>query len=57
MALAITAAGLLGACGLKGPLVQASGGRWIDGKGGGEFFAVLSACASELAGKALRFEP
>jgi len=36
---------------------QASGGRWIDGKGGGEFFAVLSACASELGGKALRFEP
>ena len=32
-------------------------GAAVDGKGGGEFFAVLSACASELAGKALRFEP
>ena len=37
--------------------LQASGGRWIDGRDGGEFFAVLSACASELGGKALRFEP
>jgi CyaY protein len=36
---------------------KASGGRWIDGRDGGEFFAVLSACASELGGKALRFEP
>jgi CyaY protein len=35
---------------------KASGGRWIDGRDGGEFFAVLSACASELAGKKLRFE-
>ena len=34
-----------------------SGGRWIDGRDGGEFFAVLSACASEQGGKALRFEP
>ena len=32
------------------------GGRWIE-RDGGEFFAVLSACASELGGKALRFEP
>jgi CyaY protein len=31
-------------------------GRWIDGREGREFFAVLSACASELAGRALRFE-
>lgn len=34
----------------------ASGG-WIDGRDGGEFFAVLSSCASELAGRALRFDP
>jgi CyaY protein len=32
------------------------GGRWIE-RDGGEFFAVLSACASELGGKTLRFEP
>jgi CyaY protein len=31
-------------------------GRWIDGRDGGEFFAVLSACASSLAGQPLRFE-
>ncbi len=36
---------------------RVSGGRWIDGRDGGEFFAVLSACASELGGKAIRFEP
>jgi len=36
---------------------KAMGGRWIDGREGGEFFAVLSSCASELGGKALRFEP
>ena len=36
---------------------KASGGRWIDGRDGGEFFAVLSACASELGGTTLRFEP
>ena len=35
---------------------KAAGGRWIE-RDGGEFFAVLSACASELAGKTLRFEP
>lgn len=35
---------------------KASGGRWIDGRDGGEFFAVLSACASELGGAAIRFE-
>ena len=35
---------------------KASGGRWIDGRDGGEFFAVLSACASELGGKDIRFE-
>jgi len=33
------------------------GGRWIDGRDGGEFFAVLSACASAQAGRPLRFEP
>ena len=30
-------------------------GRWIDGREGGEFFDRLSACASEQAGKPLRF--
>ena len=35
---------------------RVAGGRWID-RDGGEFFAVLSACASELGGKGLRFEP
>ena len=35
---------------------KAVGGRWIE-RDGGEFFAVLSACASELGAKALRFEP
>jgi CyaY protein len=33
-----------------------AGGRWIDGRDGREFFAVLSECASELAGRSLRFE-
>jgi len=33
------------------------GERWIDGRDGGEFFEVLSACASELGGKAVRFSP
>ena len=33
------------------------GGRWIDGRDGGEFFDVLSACASAQAGRPLRFEP
>lgn len=32
------------------------GGRWIDTKSGEEFFDVLSRCASEQAGVALRFE-
>ena len=32
------------------------GDRWIE-REGGEFFAVLSACASELGGQALRFQP
>jgi CyaY protein len=36
---------------------KAAGGAWIDGRDGGEFFAVLSSCASELAGRTLRFEP
>ena len=31
------------------------GGRWIDGRNGGEFFDVLSACASAQAGRPLRF--
>jgi CyaY protein len=35
---------------------KAVASRWIDGRDGREFFAVLSACASELAGRALRFE-
>lgn len=35
---------------------KASAGRWIDGRDGGEFFAVLSACASTLGGTALHFE-
>jgi CyaY protein len=34
---------------------KAVGGRWIE-REGGEFFAVLSACASEMGGKTLRFE-
>ncbi len=33
------------------------GGRWIDGRDGREFFDVLSACASEQAGRTLRFGP
>lgn len=32
-------------------------GRWLDTKGGGEFFAVLSARASEQGGRPLQFEP
>jgi CyaY protein len=35
---------------------RVAGSRWIE-RDGGEFFAVLSACASELGGRALRFEP
>lgn len=34
---------------------KASSGRWIDSRDGGEFFDVLSACASEQGGTALRF--
>ena len=30
---------------------------WIDGRDGGEFFARLSLCASQQAGRELRFEP
>lgn len=30
-------------------------GRWLDTRDGRDFFEVLSACASEQAGKALRF--
>jgi CyaY protein len=33
------------------------GGRWLDTRDAREFFEVLSACASEQAGKPLRFEP
>lgn len=32
------------------------GGRWVDSRDGRDFFAVLSICASELAGFVLRFE-
>jgi CyaY protein len=32
-------------------------GRWLDTRGGREFFQALSGCASEQAGKALVFEP
>jgi CyaY protein len=32
-------------------------GRWLDTRDGREFFAALSACASEQAGKPLKFEP
>lgn len=35
---------------------RAAGGRWVDGRDGGELFAVLSACASEQGGRELRFE-
>ena len=31
-------------------------GHWIDSRDGRDFFAVLSDCASELAGFALRFD-
>ncbi|WP_140626413.1 iron donor protein CyaY [Methylibium rhizosphaerae] len=34
-----------------------AGGRWVDTKSGQEFFAELSARASEQAGRALVFEP
>jgi CyaY protein len=33
------------------------GGRWLDTRDAREFFEALSACASEQAGVALRFEP
>ncbi len=33
------------------------GGRWLDTRDAREFFAALSACATEQAGVALRFEP
>lgn len=32
-------------------------GRWLDTKTGEEFWSLLSACASEQAGRTLRFEP
>lgn len=32
-------------------------GRWLDTRDGRDFFDVLSACASEQAGRALRFAP
>ena len=34
---------------------KAAGDRWLDTRGGGEFFAMLSACASEQGAKALVF--
>ncbi|RZL03251.1 MAG: iron donor protein CyaY [Rubrivivax sp.] len=34
---------------------HADGGQWLDTRSGEEFFALLSACASEQAGAALRF--
>lgn len=33
-----------------------SSGRWLDTRDGGEFLAALSACASQQAGKTLRFD-
>jgi len=33
------------------------GGRWLDTRDGSEFFAALSACASEQAGRSLEFAP
>ena len=33
------------------------GGRWLDTREAREFFEALSTCASEQAGKPLRFEP
>ena len=36
---------------------RASGGRWIDGRDGREFFDVLSICATAQGGRPLRFEP
>lgn len=33
------------------------GGQWRDTRDGGEFFAALSECASEQAGRTLKFEP
>ncbi len=35
---------------------RASGGRWIDGRDGREFFDVLSTCASMQGGRPLRFD-
>lgn len=32
------------------------GGRWLDTREGQEFFALLSACASEQAGRTLTFQ-
>jgi CyaY protein len=32
-----------------------SGGRWLDTRDGREFYAALSACTSEQAGRELRF--
>ena len=34
---------------------HADDGRWLDTRSGEEFFALLSACASEQSGAALRF--
>ena len=32
-------------------------GHWVDTRSGGDLFDAMSACASEQAGKALRFAP
>jgi CyaY protein len=34
-----------------------AGGRWVDTRDGSDFHATLSRCASEQAGRPLRFEP
>lgn len=34
-----------------------AGGRWVDTRDGREFLEALSTCASEQAGKTLRFAP
>lgn len=36
---------------------KCASGRWIDTRSGTEFHDVLSSCASEQAGRALRFDP
>lgn len=36
---------------------QFKSGKWLSTKGEGEFFAMLSKCASEQAGQVLQFAP